>query len=150
MLALALILAGCGGAGNSKWQQVQGSGFRFQAPAGWKVTGATASNGSVDRVQVNEFRLVHPYVHAEQTAVAKELDGVAVRLAQQLKGKVTSRRTVDVNGLDARAYGIVHGGLAEEFTFVLRGQREYELLCRRAVGADASACRELVASFRVG
>jgi hypothetical protein len=150
LLLLALILAGCGGSGNSKWQQVQGSGFRFLAPAAWKVTGAMASNGPVDRVQVNEFRLVHAYVHAEQTAVAKELDGVAVRLAQQLKGKVTSRRTVDVNGLDARAYGIVHGGLAEEFTFVLRGQREYELLCRRAVGADASACRELVTSFRVG
>jgi hypothetical protein len=150
LLVLALILTGCGGAGNSNWQQVQGSGFRFQAPAGWKVTGATASHGSVDRVQVNEFRLVHPYVHAKQAGAAKELDSVAVRLAQQLRGKVMSRRTVEVNGLDARAYSIVHGGLAEEFTFVLRGQREYELLCRRAVGANAAACRELVASFRVG
>lgn len=110
----------------------------------------TASNGPVDRVQVNEFRLVHPYVHGKQAAAAKELDGVAARLAQQLNGKVMSRRTLEVNGLDGRAYGIVHGALAEEFTFVLRGQHEYELVCRRAVGADATACRELVASFRVG
>ena len=70
-------------------------------------------------------------------------------LAQQLKGKVSSRRTLEVNGLDARGYAIDHEGLTEEFTFVLRGQREYELLCRRAVGTDAAACRELVASFRV-
>jgi hypothetical protein len=110
----------------------------------------TASNGPVDRVQVNEFRLVHAYVHAKQAGAAKELDGVAVRLAQQLKGKVTSRGTLEVSGLDARTYAIVHKGLAEQFTFVLRGQHEYELLCRRAAGADDAACRELVSSFRVG
>jgi hypothetical protein len=150
LLVLALILAGCGGAGNSNWQQVQGSGFRFQAPAGWTVAGATASNGPIDRVQVNEFRLVHAYVHAKQAAAAKELDGVADRLAQQLKGKVSSRRTLKVAGLDARTYAIDHKGLTEEFTFVLRGRHEYELLCRRAAGADDAACRKLLASFRVG
>lgn len=149
MLVLALILAGCGGAGNSNWQQVQGSGFRFLAPAGWEVNGATVSNGPIDRVQVNEFRLVHAYVHAKQAAAAKELDSVAARLAQQLKGKVASRRTLEVNGLDARGYTIDHKGLTEEFTFVLRGRQEYELLCRRTQGADDTACRELVTSFRV-
>ena len=150
MLVLALILAGCGGAGNSNWQQVQGSGFRFQAPAGWTVAGATASNGPIDRVQVNEFRLVHVYVPAKQAATAKELDGVADRLAEQLKGKVVSRRTLKVAGLDARTYAIHHKGLTEEFTFVLSGRHEYELLCRRAAGADDTACRKLVTSFRVG
>ena len=150
MVVLALILAGCGGAGSSNWQQVRGSGFRFQAPVGWKVVGATASNGPIDRVQVNEFRLVHAYVHAKRVATARELDGVAARLAQQLKGKVSSRRTLEVNGLDARWYAIDHEGLTEEFTFVLRRQHEYELLCRRATGADDTACRELLTSFRVG
>ena len=150
MLVLALILAGCGGAGNGNWQQVQGTGFSFQAPAGWKVVGATASNGPIDRVQVNAFRLIHPYVHAKQVAAARELDSVAARLAQQLKGKVSSRRTLEVHGLDARGYAIDHKGLTEEFTFVLRGQHEYELLCRRAAGGDDAACRELVLSFRVG
>ena len=147
---LALILAGCGGAGNSNWQQVQGSGFRFLAPAAWKVNGATASNGPVDRVQVNEFRLVHPYVRTEKAAAAKELDSVAVRLAQQLKGKISSRRTLEVNGFDARGYAIEHNGLTEEFTFVLRARQEYELLCRRTQGADDTACRELVTSFHAG
>jgi hypothetical protein len=148
-LVLAFILAGCGGAGNSNWQQVQGSGFRFLAPAGWKVNGTTASSGSVDRVQVNGFRLVHPYVRAKKAAAAKELDGVAARLALQLKGKVSSRRTIEVDGFDARAYAIDHNGLSEEFTFVLHGRQEYELLCRRTQGADDTACRELVTSFHV-
>jgi hypothetical protein len=114
------------------------------------VVGVTASNGPIDRVQVNEFRLVHAYAPAKQAAAAKELDSVAARLAQQLKGKVSSRRTLEVNGLDARGYAIDHGGLTEEFTFVLRGQHEYELFCRRAAGADDAACRELVTSFRAG
>jgi hypothetical protein len=109
-----------------------------------------ATNGSIDRVQVNEFRLVHAYQRAKKAAAAKELDGVAARLAQQLKGTVTSRRTLEVAGLDARAYAIDHKGLTEEFTFVLRGLREYELLCRRTQGADDADCRELVTSFRVG
>ncbi len=147
---LALILAGCGGGGNSSWQQVQGSGFRFQAPAGWTVAGTAASNGPIDRVQVNAFRLLRPYAHARQAAAARELDSVAARLAQQLKGKVSSRRTLEVGGLDARSYAIDHNALTEEITFVLQARREYELLCRRAQGADDSACRELVASFRVG
>ena len=149
MLVLALILAGCGGSGNSNWQQVHGSDFRFRAPADWAVAGTSASNGPIDRVQVHEFRLVHPYVHVKRAAANKELDSVADRLAQQLKGKVTSRRTLEVNGLDARGYEIDHKGLTEEFTFVLRGKKEYELLCRRAAGGDDAACRELVTSFRV-
>jgi adenine C2-methylase RlmN of 23S rRNA A2503 and tRNA A37 len=88
-------------------------------------------------------------VRAKQVAAAKELDGVAARLAHQLKGKVSSRRTLEVNGLDARGYAIDHNGLIEEFTFVLRGRQEYELVCRRTRGADDTACRELVTSFHV-
>ncbi len=147
---LACILAGCGGAAHSNWQQVHGRNFRFQAPAGWKVAGTAASSGPVNRVQVNAFRLVHPYKHAQQAAVARELDGVAARLAQQLKGRLVSRRTVAVGRLDARAYAIDIGSVEEEITFVLQGKREYELLCRRAKGGDDTACRKLVASFRAG
>jgi hypothetical protein len=150
LLVLALILAGCGGGGNSKWQQVQGSGFRFQAPAAWTVSGSAASLGPIDRVQVNVFRLQRPYSHKRLAAAAKELDNVANDLAGQLKGKVTSRRTLRVDGLDARGYAIDHNNLTEEITFALRGRHEYELLCRRAVGGDDSACRELVAGFRAG
>jgi glucokinase len=91
---------------------------------------------------------VHPYKHTQQVAAARELDNVAARLAQQMKGRVSSRRTLEVAGLDARSYVIVHDALAEEITFVLRGKDEYELLCRRAQGGDDAACRRLVSSFR--
>jgi hypothetical protein len=147
---LACILAGCGGGAHSNWQQVHGRNFRFQAPVGWKVAGTVASSGAVDRVQVNAFRLVRPYKHAQQAAVARELDTAATRLAQQLKGKVVSRRTVMVGRLDARSYAIDFGSLTEEITFVLQGKREYELLCRRTKGGDDTACRQLMASFRAG
>jgi hypothetical protein len=150
LLVLALILAGCGGGGNVKWQQVQGNGFRFQAPAAWTVSGSAASLGPIDRVQVNVFRLQHPYSHARITAAVKELDRIAGDLAGQLKGTVTSRRTLRVGGLDARGYAIDHNNLTEEITFALSGRHEYELLCRRAAGSDDSVCRELLASFRVG
>jgi hypothetical protein len=149
-MILACILAGCGGAGKANWQQVHGVNFTFEAPAGWRVAGTAASRGPIDRVQVNVFRLVHPYKHGEQAAVARELDSVAARLAQQLKGAVVSRRTVTVGSGDARGYAIDHDSRTEEITFVLQGKREYELLCRRAKGADDSACRKLVASFRPG
>jgi hypothetical protein len=149
LLVLALILAGCGGAGNSKWQQVQGRNFLFQAPAAWAVVGTAASKGRVDRVQVSEFRLLHAYKRSELAAATKELDGVATRLAQQLKGRVAGKRTLEVGGYDARMYAIDHDSLTEEITFVLQGPHEYELLCRRAQRADDSACRELIASFRL-
>jgi hypothetical protein len=153
LLVLALILAGCGGGGgdggNSKWQQVQGDGVSFQAPAGWKVAGNAASKGRIDRVQVTPFKLRRAYAHAQLAAAVKELDDVADGLAKQQKGKVTRRRTLQVAGFDARAYAIDYQGLTEEITFVLRDKREYELLCRRAKGADDSACRRLVSSFRV-
>jgi hypothetical protein len=147
LLVLAFILAGCGGGGNTNWQQIQGHNFRFQAPAGWTIAGAAASNGKIDRVEVVEFKLLRPYKHTRLAAATRELDSVAVRLAQQLKGKVTRRRTVRVGGYDARSYGITYKGLTEEITFVLHGRHEYELLCRRAVSADDAGCRRLVASF---
>ena len=50
----------------------------------------------------------------------------------------------------ARTYVITHAGLVEEFTFVLRGKQEYELLCRRAQGGDQSTCQKLITSFKTG
>jgi hypothetical protein len=150
LVILACILAGCGGGEKANWQQVHGANFTFEAPAGWTVAGTAASGGPIDRVQVNVFRLVHPFKHSEQAAVARELDSVAARLAQQLKGTVMSRRTVAVGSTDGREYVIDHDSRTEEITFVLQGKREYQLLCRRAKGADDTACRKLVASFRPG
>src|SRR5437879_5418022 len=82
-LCCALILAGCGTQGSTKWQQVQGDGFRFNAPVGWTVTGSTAKSGSVSWVGVRVFPLLHPYEQGRQAAVARELDRVAAMLARQ-------------------------------------------------------------------
>jgi hypothetical protein len=150
LLLLCLILAGCGGGGSPKWQEVRGDGFRFNAPADWTVSGATASSGAVDRVEVVVFRLLRPYDPARRLAVGRELDGVASRIVQQLKGSIVQRSWVAVGSHDARAYAIDYGAKTAEITFVLRGRSEYQLLCRRPKSGDDTACRELTASFRLG
>ena len=150
MLGVALILAGCGGSGSSKWQQVQGAGFTYQAPSAWTVAGAVATDGGVARVEVVVFHLLRPYDPSQRAAAARELDRVAARLAAQLKGSIASRQFVPVGGLDSRSYAIHFGGKVEQITFVLHEQREYQLLCRRAAGGDDAPCAELLRSFRLG
>ncbi|HEY3921210.1 MAG TPA: hypothetical protein VGL76_03755 [Gaiellaceae bacterium] len=145
---LALILAGCGGSGNTSWQQVHGVGFSFEVPAGWELRGTAASNGTIDRVEVQSFKLEHPYTRAKRDAVARELDGDAGNLAQQLKGTLSSKTALRVGGLDARAYTIGYDSKVAQITFVLSGEHEYELFCRRSAGGSDSACAQLVASFR--
>jgi hypothetical protein len=146
---LCLILAGCGGAASSKWQPVQGKGFAFSAPVGWSVSGAAATSGPVDRVEVVVFRLLRPYERSRRRAVARELDGVAGRLVQQLHGTLRRSASIAVGGLDARSYTIDYGDNTAEITFVLPEGREYPRLGRRPPAGDDGACRELVASFRV-
>ena len=147
---MAFILAGCGGGGNSNWQQVQGDGFAFNAPSGWAVDGAAATNGSVDRVEVLVFRLVRLYERSKRAAVARELDRNAADLARQLKGSVSSKRWVEAGGFDARSYAISYDRKLAEITFALDGRREYQLLCRRTAGGDDAPCVELLRSFHVG
>jgi hypothetical protein len=150
LLVLALILAGCGGSGTGKWQQVQGEGFSFEAPAAWKVASTAASNGTVDRVEVQVFKLEHPYTRTKRSAVARELDNDADNLARQLKGTLSGKTALRVGGFDARGYTIGYDDKTAEITFVLDGKREYELFCRRSSGSNDAACARLVASFRAG
>jgi hypothetical protein len=93
------------------------------------------------------FRLLRPYDPARRVATARELDRVAQRVAAQLKGSVSSRRSLEVASLDARSYSIGFGAKVEQITFVLRDRREYELLCRRTAGGDDAPCARLLASF---
>jgi hypothetical protein len=145
-----LALAGCGGGGGG-WQGVSGDGFRFSAPPGWTVAQSSsavgASQGDVDRVQVQVFHLVQPYQSTLFAEAARELDRRVEQLASLQKGRVASSLTVKVDRMDARSYRIAYGPLVEEITFVLDGRREYELLCRREATAPDETCRRFLASF---
>ena len=136
-------------------RSVQGDGYRFDTPAGWAVTRAgtsvAATHGS-EAVSVTTFGLTKRYRPALWKEAVAELDGVAAKLAAELHGSVTSSGSLTVGGATARRYeiGFAKGGdsLVERITFVLRGRREYELLCRFKAGKDEPACTRLLESFR--
>ncbi len=158
-LLFVLGAAGCGGGGGgtsattaTAGQEVKGNGFVFRAPEDWqktvRATSASARQEPSTLVSVVVLPLVKPYRIALFPRVAKELDRVADTYAASLKGTVTSRRTVDVAGRKAREYRVVHGDLVDLITFVLRGQRSYQLTCRwRESDGEPDACAQLVASF---
>jgi hypothetical protein len=152
---LALVaLAGCGG-GSRAPQTVQGDGYGFAAPAGWTVarTGTTvaATHGS-ETVGVTTFRLTKTYRPQLWKQAVTELDAVAAKLASELHGTVTASRTLKVGPSAARQYDLAFTKdgerLVEQITFVLRGRREYELLCRYKAGRDEPACSQLLTSFQ--
>jgi hypothetical protein len=153
LLALAA-LAGCGG-GSTEPQTVQGDGYSFAAPGNWTTarTGTTvaASRGAAT-VSATTFRLTKPYRPQLRKEVDAELDTVAAKLAAELGGTVTGSRTVKVGGSTARQFDLAFtkdgDRLVEQITFVLRGRREYELLCRHKAGKDEPACSQLLISFR--
>ena len=108
------------------------------------MQGAAASSGS-RRVQVATFPLVHPYTAALFTRVRRELDGRMGTVAQQSGGSVSAHRVVSAGGIQSHSYDVRVGGHTDTYTFVLRGKREYQLLC----SADKTVCDELVTSFAV-
>jgi len=101
-------------------------------------TGVAARHGA-GLVSVSVFPLVKPYDPARFVAAAKELDGVAARLAQQAGTPLTRRETVTVGNRKVRAYRYGDRRIA----FVLVGKREYQLFCERA----QAACDLLFSSF---
>lgn len=146
----AVILAGCGGSGAAKAQLVRGPGFRFRAPAGWKVVRVprqvSAAHGS-DLVQAATFPLLKPYSAALFGRVTKELDARMAQVAQQVHGTVSSARTVTAGGIRSHSYQVQDGDHVDEYTFVLRGLHEVQLLCRRGSSSSDAACKQLIASF---
>lgn len=139
---------------------MDGNGFTFSAPGAWQekreASMITLSPGgdAPELVGVSIFRLAKPYRPALFPRVVPELDGVARKLAGELEGRVTRSRTLTVAGTKARQYELAYSrdGRAYEqtITFVLRGRREYQLLCRREAGATLDACATLVRTFRIG
>jgi hypothetical protein len=123
---------------------VRGQGFSFSAPAGWSTSRTPRSvtvQGGGSRVSVTTYTLQKPYRPGLFAAAAKELDGVAAKLAAAAGMAVTERQTVDVAGEKIRAYrfGTMRIG------FVLVGKREYQLLCEN----PGDACALLFRSFTV-
>jgi hypothetical protein len=155
ILAL-LVLAGCGSsAAPPTPQSVTGDGYRFAAPAGWRVTHAgrtTSAENGKQLVSVTVFPLGRPFRPALWDKAVVELDKVAAQLATQLGGRISSRGGSTLAAHRARTYDIafVAGGKAvvERIAFILVGRREYQLLCR-FVGDD-SACTEFRTSFTLG
>ena len=125
---------------------MSGRGFSFNAPAGWKVTGTRAQHDS-QLVQVATFPLLHRYDNSLFARVKQELDARMQAVAKQAGGSVTGSRTVTVDGGRAHSYQVTSGKDLLEYTFVLRGLREFELLCRRPSSASDDACKLLLTSF---
>jgi 3-oxoacyl-ACP reductase-like protein len=151
-LTLAIIVAGCGGSAKRQSQLVIGTGFRFSAPAGWVVSrnlfGVTATHGG-QFVRVSSFPLAKPYLPTRFAAVAKELEARMSALVAQSGGKVQGTKVATAAGIKAHVWDIATGDNLDEYTFVLKGLREYQLLCHRPAGDDDSACSQLVQSLQL-
>ena len=151
-VALAAILAGCGGSSAPKAQLVQGPGFRFEAPAGWQVVRAphrvSAARGT-ERVQVATFPLLKPYSEGLFDRVARELAARMSQVAAQVHGSVSGTKTVTVAGIRSHSYEVKVGDHVEEYTFVLRGLHEVLLLCRRKAASSDAACKQLLSGFEL-
>jgi hypothetical protein len=123
---------------------IRGPGFSFSAPAAWRTSRtprAVAVQSGRSRISVTTYTLQKPYTPALFAAAAKELDGVAAKLAAAAGTPLTRKQTVDVAGEKIRAYGFG----TTRIGFVLFSRQEYQLLCEDA----GNACTLLFKSFTV-
>ena len=147
-----LILSGCGGGGQSKapqWQAVSSGSFHFRAPKAWRVTeaaGRTTVQDGPQFVQVAVFPLARRYTPALFDRVQSELGVRMGAVARASKGSVAGHHVVTVDGSKSHAYDMRVDGRTDRYTFLLRGKREYLLVC----SADGEVCDELAASFVAG
>ena len=162
VLVAAAAVAGCGSGGGSKasateLRRVRGDGYSFDAPAAWRVvrrqrTVEARRPDGLELVRVTVFPLARPFRPALWGQAVTALDRSADGLAGQLDGRVHERATVTVGAGRARRYVIRFerdgADVAEEFTFLLHGRREYQLVCRREAKRELAACGRLASSFR--
>lgn len=121
-------------------------------PAGWHVADTARglrATGSAASVSASVYRLGKAYSPDEFAAAAKELDGVAAKLAQAAGGSVQSSETTTIDGRKVRAYRFRGGSAEHRVAFVLEGKREVQLLCSAPSGAGDpdGACSLLFSSF---
>jgi hypothetical protein len=153
-LALLFTLSACGSGTKThpvSTRVVRGPGFSFSAPGGWstnRTQQAVAVLSGTSRVSVTTYTLQKPYRPALFAAAAKELDGIAAKLAAEAGGTLTQKQTIQVDGRKVRAYRFG----STRIGFVLLGRREYQLLCQLPPdGKDAAgACALLFRSFSAG
>ena len=158
-MLLASVAAGCGGGdGNDEPPLVvRATGYRFEAPAGWKVARsgrqvqAAEGGKSLALVAVSRFPLLHTAGEKLTPDVVKELDEVADGVADQQNGAMLRTETTEVAGREARRYEIAYRSrgkrLVERLVFVLRRKTEYLLLCRYEQKGDTAPCDGMVSSF---
>jgi len=133
---------------------VHGPAFTFSARHDWTIrrtaTSVAARKGS-SLVSVTEFTLQKRYNPALFDRAAKELDGVAAKLAAQAGATLTERATTTVDGRKIRAYRFANGSLQTRIGFVLLGKREFQLFCQMPAGTTDpdGACALLFATFSV-
>jgi hypothetical protein len=153
LLLAAVILAGCGGSGAGKpTQHLAGPGFRFDAPGGWSVTrgqGRVTAGSGQDLVQVVTFHLLKPYSQNLFAKVAKELQVRMTAVAGQTGGTLAGSQVVTTAGTRAHSYQVRAGKRVDDYTFVLRGRREFQLLCRRDSPHGDGVCRQLLQTFTI-
>ncbi len=109
--------------------------------------GKVSASRDTELVQVATFRLLKPYRSGLFGQVERELSTRMRQLAQQTGGSVSADRTVVADGIRSHSYEVTVGGHIDQYTFVLRGRREFQLLCRRTSSHGDEACRQLLTSF---
>ena len=95
------------------------------------------------------FPLLKPYTAALFARVEQELSTRMRQIAQQTGGTVSGATTVTAGGIRAHSYEVKAGATIDAYTFVLRGMREFQLLCRREASSSDDACTQLLTSFTV-
>jgi hypothetical protein len=154
LVLCTVILAGCGGGGqgNVPAVRVTGPGFSFAAPKGWKIEHAAArasATHDAEIVQVAAFPLARAYTDALFGKVKVELAARMRVVAAQSGGTLSDGGTVTVAGIRSHAYRVTGKDHVDEYTFVLRAKREFQLLCRRRSSSADTVCKRLLTSFRV-
>ena len=107
------------------------------------VSAARAGN----LVRVATFSLQKEYSPGLFDRVDRELRLRMRQIAAQTGGTVSGSSTVTAGGIRSHSYQVTTGDHIDEYTFVLQGKREYQLLCRRSKSAGAAVCDQLVRSF---
>ena len=69
-------------------------------------------------------------------------------VAGETGGRVSSSATVTAGGIRSHSYSVTVGDHVDEYTFVLRGMHEFQLLCRRKASSPDDTCKQLITSFR--